>query len=95
MAATRTKTEIEAEIAAARARLASNVENLITDVHPQAIKTRALNDAKDFAADEINSVRSLFVDKAGAVKWDRIAYLAAAVVGSIAASSVIKSLFRR
>lgn len=95
MAATRTKTEIEAEIAAARARLASNVENLITDVHPQAIKTRALNDAKDFAADEINSVRSLFVDKAGAVKWDRIAYLAAAVVGSIAASSVLKSLFRR
>lgn len=95
MAATRTKSEIEAEIAAARVRLASNVENLITDVHPQAIKTRALNDAKDFAADEINSVRSLFVDKAGAVKWDRIAYLAAAVVGSIAASSVLKSLFRR
>lgn len=95
MAATRTKADIEAEIAAARSRLAANVEGLITDVHPQAVKTRALNDAKDFAAQEINGLRSQFVDAVGAVKWDRVAYLAAAVVGTVAFVSVVKSIFRR
>lgn len=95
MAATRSKAQIEAEIAAARARLAGNVEALIIDVHPQAIKTRAVNDAKDFVAQEVNGVRSLFVDASGAPKWDKIAYLAAAVVGSIAALAVTKSIFRR
>ena len=78
MAATRTKADIEAEIAAARSRLAGNVEELITTVHPQAVKTRAINDAKDFAAGELNTARSQFVDEFGNYKWDRIAYLAAA-----------------
>ncbi len=95
MAGSRSTADIESEIAAARARLASNVEGLITQVHPQAVKTRALNDAKDFAAGEINSARSQFVDDLGNYKWDRIAYLAAAVVGTVAFMGVLKSIFRR
>lgn len=93
--ATRNRSDIEAEIAAARARLAGNVEELITAVHPQAVKTRAVNDAKDFAAQELNSARSQFVDDFGNYKWERIAYLAAAVVGTIALVSVLKSIVRR
>lgn len=92
--ATRSKSDIEAEIAAARSRLAGNVEELITTVHPQAVKTRAVNDAKDFAAQELNSARAQFVDSFGNYKWDRIAYLAAAVVGTLALVRVLKS-FRR
>lgn len=95
MAATRTMAEIEAEIAAARSRLASNVEGLITAAHPSAVKTRAINDAKDFAAEEVNNVRSQFVDVVGQIKWDRIAYLAAAGVGTIAFFGVLKSIFKR
>ena len=95
MAATRTKADIEAEIAAARSRLATNVEDLITTVHPQAVKTRAVNDAKDFAATELNAARSQFVDEFGNYKWDRIAYLAAAVIGTVAFVGVIRSLFRK
>lgn len=95
MAGTRSTADIEAEIAAARQRLASNVEGLITQVHPQAIKTRAVNDAKDFAAGELNSARSQFVDDFGNYKWDRVAYLAAALVGSVAFVGVLKSIFRR
>ncbi len=93
--APRSKSDIEAEMAAARARLAGNIEDLITTVHPQAVKTRAVNDAKDFAAQELNSARSQFVDDFGNYKWDRIAYLAAAVVGTIALLGVLKSIVRR
>ncbi len=95
MAATRTKADIEAEIAAARSRLVGNVEELITTVHPQAVKTRAINDAKDFAAGELNTARSQFVDEFGNYKWDRIAYLAAAVIGTVAFVGVLKSIVRR
>lgn len=90
----RSKADIEAEIAAARSRLAGNVEDLITTVHPQAVKTRALNDVKDFAATEINDARSQFVDDFGNAKWDKIGYLGAAVVGSVAFLLTLKSIFR-
>ncbi len=93
--ATRSRSDIEAEIAAARARLAGNVEDLITTVHPQAVKTRAVNDAKEFAAQELNTARSQFVDDFGNYKWERIAYLAAAVVGTVALIGVLRSIVRR
>lgn len=92
---TRSKAEIEAELAAARARLAGNIESLITEVHPQAVKTRAINDAKDFAAGELNGLRSQFVDDFGNYKWDKVIALAGAVAGSIAFVIVLKSIFRR
>ena len=81
-------------MAAARQRLASNIEGLITQAHPQAVKTRAMNDAKDFVAGELNAARSQFVDPSGHYKWDKIAALAGAVVGSIAFTIVLKRIFR-
>lgn len=93
--ADRSKADIEAEIAAARSRLASNVEGLIAQVHPQAVKTRAMNDAKDVAAGELNAARSQFVDDAGDVRWEQVAYAAAAVIGTIAFLAVTRSLLRR
>ena len=91
----RGKADIEAEIAAARSRLSSNVEGLVTQVHPDAVKTRSMNDAKDFVAGEAESARAMFVDESGAPRVQRIAYLAVAVVGTVALTIVVKSLFRR
>lgn len=94
MAKTRSKADIEAEINAARSRLASNVQGLITQAHPKAVATRAKNDVKDFAAHEVNAATSHVLDDDGRPKWDRIAYLAVAVIGSLAFAAVFKSIFR-
>ena len=50
---TRSKQDIEAEIAAARQRLASNVAGLINEVHPKTILQRGIDEARGFAAGEI------------------------------------------
>ena len=49
---TRSKQDIEAEIAAARARLADNVADLVNQMHPKAIVQRGIDDARVFAATE-------------------------------------------
>lgn len=90
--AERSKEQIEAEIAAARQRLASNVEGLITQVHPRAVAMRGLADAKGMFEQEAASAKAQFVATDGTVKTERIVYLAVAVVGSIALLAVLKSL---
>ncbi|WP_040161428.1 DUF3618 domain-containing protein [Nigerium massiliense] len=95
MAPSQNTAQIEAELAEARRRLASNVEGLISQVHPQAMKTRAINDAKDFAAEEVNSASEHIRDANGDIDWERVGYLAVAVVGTIAFAVVFKSIFRR
>ena len=92
MAQSRTTADIEAELAEARQRLASNVEGLIGQAHPQAIKTRAINDVKDFAAHEVNAATSTVRDEDGNIDWQRVTYLAVAVVGSVAFAVVFKSI---
>lgn len=90
--ADRSTEEIQAEIAAARQRLASNIEGLITQAHPRAILVRGLADAKGFFQQEASSAKAQFVATDGSVKTERVAYLAAAVVGSIALLAILKSL---
>jgi hypothetical protein len=94
VARTSSNADIENELAEARRRLSSNISGLITQVHPQAAKTRAINDAKDFAAQEVNSATDTVRDAEGNISWERVTYLAVAVVGSIAFAVVVKSLFR-
>lgn len=91
---TRSKEQIQAEIAAARARLASNVEGLITQAHPKAVTARTVQDAKAFAATEFESAKSQFVAPDGSPRLTRIGALAAAVVGSIAFLVVVRSIAR-
>ena len=93
--AERSKQEIEAEIAAARARLASNIEGLITQVHPRAVVVRGVADAKGFAQQEAASLKAQFVDAYDGVRIDRVALLAVAVVGSLAFLAVMRSLVRK
>ncbi|QIK71283.1 DUF3618 domain-containing protein [Propioniciclava coleopterorum] len=85
---------IEAEMAAARSRLAGNIEGLITQAHPKAIAARTVQDAKQFVRDEAEGVKAQFVNLDGSPKAPRLAALAAAVVGGIAFLVVIRSIAR-
>lgn len=91
---TRSKEQIQAEIAAARARLASNVEGLITQAHPKAVAARTVQDAKAFAVGEFQAAKAQFVSIDGSVRTSRLAALGVAVVGSIALLVVVRSLAR-
>lgn len=90
----RTREQIEAEIAAARQRLASNVEGLITSSHPKAIAARSVQDAKAFAVGEFEAAKSQFVGPTGGPDLVRIGSLVAAVAGTIALLFVLRSLRR-
>lgn len=91
---TRSKEQIQAEIAAARARLASNVEGLITQAHPKAVAARTVQDAKAFAAGEFQAAKAQFVTLDGSPRSGRLAALGVAVLGSIAFLVVVRSIAR-
>ena len=89
---TRSKEQIQAEIAAARARLASNVEGLITQAHPKAVAARTVQDAKAFAAGEFQAAKAQFVAVDGTPRTTRLAALAVAVLGGVAFLMVARSI---
>ncbi|TBT86519.1 DUF3618 domain-containing protein [Propioniciclava sinopodophylli] len=91
---TRSKEQIQAEIAAARARLASNVEGLITQAHPKAVVARTVQDAKAFAAGEFQAAKAQFVAVDGTPRTTRLAALAVAVIGGVAFLMVARSIAR-
>ena len=91
---TRSKEQIQAEIAAARARLASNVEGLITQAHPKAVAARTVQDAKAFAASEFQAAKAQFVAVDGTPRTTRLAALAVAVLGGVAFLMVARSIAR-
>ena len=91
---TRSKEQIQDEIAAARARLASNVEGLITQAHPKAVAARTVQDAKAFAAGEFQAAKAQFVAVDGTPRTTRLAALAVAVLGGVAFLMVARSIAR-
>lgn len=90
----RTKAEIEAELDAARQRLASNLEGLINQVHPKAVVQRGIDDARTFAAGEFAQAKAQVVDDNGELRVDRVALLAGAVVGTITFVLLVRSILR-
>lgn len=92
---TRTRAEIEAELEAARDRLATNVAGLINQVHPRAIAHRAAADVRGAATQQFNGVKAQFVDKDGQLNTSRVALVGAAVAGAIAFIAVVRSIVRR
>lgn len=91
---TRSKAEIEAEIAAARERLAANVEGLFMQVHPKAVVANKVADARSYVSGRANAVRSELVAADGSLRIDRIGLIAAAVPGSIAFLATVRSIIR-
>lgn len=90
---TRTAAQIRADIAAARARVSANVSNLVTEVHPTAVKERTINDAKFFAQTEFEAVKSTVKDERG-WRMDRLLMLGAAVVGTVAVLVAARAIVR-
>lgn len=92
---TRTKAEIEAELEAARQRLADGLASLITQVHPRAIVHRAASDVRGVASDQVRAFRAQLVNPDGSLNVTRAALVGAAVAGGLAFLAVVRSIVRR
>ena len=71
--------QVEAELAAARRRLATTVDDLAEAVSPQEVAKR-----------QADKVKSAFVDADGKVRVDRVAKVAGAVIGLITLRTVVR-----
>lgn len=90
----RSKSEIEADIAAARARLSGGVEDLIDQVHPKRIKERQIENAKAFAQGEFDRAKSEFKDDSG-WRTDRLVLIGGSVAGVLAFLLTIRAIVSR
>lgn len=92
---TRTKQDIEAEMAAARQRLADNLSGLINQVHPKAVVQRGIDEARGFAAAEFENAKSQVIDAEGRVRTDRVLLIGGAVAGLVTFVLLVRSIGRR
>ena len=92
---TRSKAEIEAELEAARDRLAHTIAGLINQVHPRAIAHRAVADVRGTASQQWRDLKAQFVHPDGTLNLQRTALVGAAVAGTFAFFRVIRSITRR
>lgn len=79
---TRTAEQIRRDIAAARARVSAQVEQLVQDLHPTTVKDRAVDQARTFAQSEFESAKSTIKDEAG-WRMDRLVAVGGAVLGVV------------
>lgn len=92
--AVRTRDEIEAEIDAARRRLAASVEGLINQVHPKAIVQRGIDDARGFAATEFANAKSQVIDESGRLRTERVLLLGGAIAGAVTFVLLVRGILR-
>jgi len=76
----RSPEQIEADLAAARARMSANISQLINEVHPKIIKQRQIDQAKDAAKREFAFYKSQIIDENGP-RLDRIVVFGGALAG--------------
>ena len=91
---TRSKQDIEAEIAAARARLADNVADLVNQMHRKAIVQRGIDDARGFAATEFENAKSQVIDDRGNVRTDRVLLIGGAVAGVVTFVLLVRGILK-
>ena len=87
--------QIEADLSASRARLASSVSALIDQVHPNRIKQRQIADFKQLAGNAKENAKSLLFNARGDLRKERIGVLAGAVVGLVAFVVIVRAIGRR
>lgn len=87
------RAEIEAEIAAARQRLASNIADLVSQVHPRAVVHNTMSDARQFVTGEFRELKDQLVDENG-VRIGRVALVAAAAAGAVSFALILASIVR-
>lgn len=83
--------EIEADLAAARARMSANITELVNQVHPQIIKQRQIDQAKASAKSEFNYYKSQIVDENG-LRLDRVVVLGSALAGAVTFLLVVRGI---
>lgn len=74
---------IRARVASSRNDFFANVEGLVSEVHPTAVKNRAINDTKVFVSETVDDAKAQVIDESGP-RWDRIGTAVLAVVGVVA-----------
>lgn len=91
----RTTAEIENDLAAVRSRLSANVASLIDEVHPQRIKERQIEGARQWAASEAEDLKLQFVTADGGLRTARLVAIGAAVAGAVGFVVLLKVLGSR
>lgn len=89
---TRTRAQIEADLAATRERLASSIEELIDQVHPQRVKQRQIDSVRTLVSSELDHVKSQFFYPNGELRTSRLAAIGGGIAGSVTFLIVIRKL---
>lgn len=90
----RSAQQIRADIAAARARMSANVEGLVTEVHPKAVKQRTVDDVKAFARAEAEHAKSQIKDEDG-WRTDRLTLAGAVAGAALVAVLTLRAIARK
>jgi hypothetical protein len=91
----RTKSQIEADLAATRSRLTGSVESLIDTVHPNRVKQRTISSAKQMAREQVEEAKGLVFTARGDLRTKRIAGVAGAVAGLVSFVLILRAIARR
>lgn len=91
----RTTAEIENDLAAIRSRLSANVASLIDEIHPQRIKERQIEGARQWASAEAEDLKLQFVTTDGGLRTGRVVAIGAAVLGVVGFIVLLKVLGSR
>ncbi len=91
---TRSKQDIEAEITAARERLAANVAELVNQVHPRAVVQRSIDDARGFAATEFAAAKAQVIDEHGRLRTERVLLLGGAIAGVVTFVLLVRGILK-
>jgi len=92
---TRSKQDIEAEITAARERLAGNLAGLINQVHPKAMVQRGIDEARGFASAEFANAKAQVVDESGELRVQRVLLISGAIAGLVTFVVLLRSITGR
>ena len=92
---TRTPEQIEADLAAARLRIAHSAEELVDQVHPNRIKQRQIDGVKQFVGNEVDAGKALIFNARGDLRTNRVLAVAGAVAGGLVFLTLVRALVRR
>lgn len=86
-----TREEIEAEINAARDRLADHIADLASVVHPRAVARNATGAARTAFSGGMRGLKNQFIDENG-LRASRVALIGASVAGIAVFALVVRSI---
>ena len=91
----RTTSQIEADMSAARARLAGSISALIDQVHPNRIKQRQVAQFRVLGRNAKANAKSLIFNARGDLRTNRLGAVAGGVAGLVSFVLIIRAIGRR